>query len=108
MYLNNFVTGLLTATTSRLLWSLEKDSWLGLTYKDKTFNILILQLIKSPCADSQRFPLICNSSNDIVSGTFYSEKVDHEVFYYKDILQFFLKLPKYYTYKKSYLGTVAL
>ena len=34
--------------------------------------------------------LICNSSSDIMSGNFDSEKVDQdEVFYYKDILHFF-------------------
>jgi hypothetical protein len=34
--------------------------------------------------------LICNSSNDIMSGNVGSEKVDQdEVFYYKDILHFF-------------------
>jgi hypothetical protein len=33
-----------------------------------------------------------NSPNDIISGKFDSEKVDQdEVFYYKDILHFFLE-----------------
>jgi hypothetical protein len=33
-----------------------------------------------------------NSPNDIISGKFGSEKVDQgEVFYYKDILHFFLE-----------------
>jgi hypothetical protein len=40
---------------------------------------------------------------------FDSEKVDQdEVFYYKDMLHFFLEWPKYYTYQKSYLGLVTL
>jgi hypothetical protein len=53
--------------------------------------------------------LICNSPNDIISGNFDSEKVDQDgIFYYKDILHFFFEWPKYYTYKKSHLGLVAL
>ena len=53
--------------------------------------------------------LICNSSNDIISGNFDSEKVDQDgIFYYKDILHFFFQWPKYYTYQKSILWLVAL
>jgi hypothetical protein len=59
------------------------------------------------------FPLLffCTkiSPDDIISINFDSEKVDQdEVFYYKDTLHFFLEWLKYYTYKKSYLGLVAL
>jgi hypothetical protein len=53
--------------------------------------------------------LICNSPNDIISGNSDSEKVDQDgIFYYKDVLHFFFEWPKYHTYKKSYLGLVAL
>jgi hypothetical protein len=56
------------------------------------------------------FPLFfCtkNSPNDLISRNFDSEKIDQdEVFYYKDILHFFLEWPKYYPYRKSYLGLV--
>ncbi len=53
--------------------------------------------------------LICNSLNDIISENFDSEKVDEdEDFSYKDILHFFLELPKYYTNQKSFLRFVAL
>jgi hypothetical protein len=53
--------------------------------------------------------LISNSPNDIISGNSDSEKVDQDgIFYYKDVLHFFFKWPKYHTYKKSYLGLVAL
>jgi hypothetical protein len=47
--------------------------------------------------------LICNSSNDIISANFDSEKVGQDgIFYYKHILHFFFEWPKYYTYQKSY------
>ena len=55
------------------------------------------------------FFLLKNSPDDIISGNFDSEKVDQDgIFYYKDILQFFLEWPKYYTNQKLYLGLVAL
>jgi hypothetical protein len=48
-----------------------------------------------------------NSSIDIITGNFDSEKVDQDdFFYYKDTLHFFLEWPKYYTYQKSYLGFI--
>ena len=51
-----------------------------------------------------RFLLYKIPSDDIISGNFDSEKVNHnEVCYYKDVLHFFSEWPKYYTYQKSYL-----
>jgi hypothetical protein len=48
--------------------------------------------------------LICNSPNDIISGKFDSEKVDQDgISYYKDILHFVFKWPKYYTYQNRLL-----
>jgi hypothetical protein len=62
-----------------------------------------MSLIKRIFGTKNKGKLICNSSNDIISGNFDSEKVDQDgIFYYKDILHFF-EWSKYYTNQKSYL-----
>jgi hypothetical protein len=57
-------------------------------------------------AEIKQEKVICNSPNDVISGTLRVKKSIN--FYYKDILHFFLKSPNYYTYQKSYLVLVAL